>query len=301
MRNKSKWYSILLIGLVVLLASSMVACGEEVPLSSPTIAFSPSSLSFSAQEGGANPASKTLSISNSGSGTLDWTVTADANCVSLSPTSGASTGESDSVTVSVDISGMDAADYTATITIAAPGASNSPRTIAVDLDIAPPTESKTYSRYGFSFEYPKEFSVTESGLLQSVADANSGVVQVYRENDENQMFQVGWIYIVQSTWEVGGDLQRQLDDFYEGIEAEEDVVSVARGEVVETTKSGHQIIYQYYAVTDTEDYKLYGITAASYCDDSEMLYFLTTMGDAISGEQEALEDFENYLDSFVCH
>jgi hypothetical protein len=157
----------------------MMACGEQVPPASPTIGFSPSSLSFSAEEGGANPASKTLSISNSGGGTLDWTVTADANWVSLSPTSGASTGESDSVTVSVDISGMDAADYAAIITISAPGASNSPRTVTVDLSISAPsppttpeeTDTYTNSEYGFSVDYykDKDWDVMEDYMGMLVA------------------------------------------------------------------------------------------------------------------------------------
>jgi len=136
-KNKKGWHSILLIGLVVLLASSVVACGEQVPPPSPTIAFSPSSLSFSADEGGANPASQTLTIWNSDKGTLNWVISDDAGWLTLSPSSGASTGESDSITVLVDTYGMDAGGYSASIAVSASGASNSPRTIAVDLSIVP--------------------------------------------------------------------------------------------------------------------------------------------------------------------
>jgi hypothetical protein len=115
----------------------MVACGEQVPPASPTIAFSPSSLSFSAEEGGANPSSQTLTIWNSGKGTLNWVISDDAGWLTLSPSSGASTGESDSITVLVDTYGMDAGGYSASIAVSASGASNSPRTIAVDLSVAP--------------------------------------------------------------------------------------------------------------------------------------------------------------------
>lgn len=108
---------------------------QPAPASPPTIAFSPSSLSFSAEEGGANPSSQTLNIWNSGGGTLDWTVTADANWVSLSPTSGSSDGETDRITVLADTYGMDAGNYASIITISAPGASNTPQTIAVNLAI----------------------------------------------------------------------------------------------------------------------------------------------------------------------
>jgi hypothetical protein len=101
----------------------------------PTIAFGPSSLSFSAIEGGANPTSQVTGIWNSGPGTLGWGVSDNADWLSLSPTSGSSGGEHDEVTASVDVTGMSAGDYSATITVAAAGASNTPRTFSVSLTI----------------------------------------------------------------------------------------------------------------------------------------------------------------------
>jgi hypothetical protein len=106
------------------------------PPSEPTIAFDPSSFSFSAIEGGANPADQTLNIWNSGADTLNWSVSDDAGWLSLSPTGGSSTGEHDAVIVSVDISGMSAGHYDATITISAPGATNTPQTVPVTLDVS---------------------------------------------------------------------------------------------------------------------------------------------------------------------
>jgi len=108
--------------------------GEEAP-SGPTIAYSPTSFSFSAAKDGPNPSSQTLSIWNSGEDTLDWSVSDDAAWLSLSPISGSSTGEEDSVTVSVDISGLSAGTHSATITISAPGATNTPQTVPVGLTI----------------------------------------------------------------------------------------------------------------------------------------------------------------------
>ncbi|MGB6872793.1 MAG: BACON domain-containing carbohydrate-binding protein [Dehalococcoidia bacterium] len=108
----------------------------------PTIAFGPASLSFSAVAGEANPANQTLEIWNSGTSTLDWSVSDDADWLSLSPTSGSSTGEHDVVTASVDIADMSTGDYSATITIAAAGATNTPRTLAVSLPLTE-TEAPT--------------------------------------------------------------------------------------------------------------------------------------------------------------
>jgi predicted secreted protein len=104
----------------------------------PTIGYDPSSFSFEAEEGGANPSDQTLGIWNAGAETLNWSVSDDGAWLSLSPTSGSSTGETDDVTLSVDISGMSAGEYDATITISAPGATNTPQTVPVSLTITAP-------------------------------------------------------------------------------------------------------------------------------------------------------------------
>jgi hypothetical protein len=106
----------------------------------PEISFSPASLSFSAIQGGANPGNQTLEIWNSGGGTLNWSLSDDAAWLSEAPMNGNSTGEHDNVTVSVDITGMSAGDYSANITISAAGANNTPRVVPVSLHIVPPPE-----------------------------------------------------------------------------------------------------------------------------------------------------------------
>ena len=112
--------------------------GHSVQVSQPTeptIAFGPNVLTFPASASGADPASQTLEIWNSGPGTLDWSMSDDAAWLTLAPTSGSSTGEKDKVTVSVDIAGMGAGVYSATTTITAAGATNTPRTLAVTLTV----------------------------------------------------------------------------------------------------------------------------------------------------------------------
>ncbi len=102
----------------------------------PTICHSPSSLSFGAAVG-VDPSDQVLEIWNCDgpSTVLDWSVTADVAWISLSPPSGSSTGEVDEVTVSIDSSSMAAGSYEGHITISAPGAGNSPRTVTVNLTI----------------------------------------------------------------------------------------------------------------------------------------------------------------------
>jgi hypothetical protein len=124
---------------------------QTVPISlhigtaAPVIAFSPKSLSFTAVEGGSNPAPETLEIWNSGVDTLHWTLSDDAAWLSENPTSGSSTGTNDTtvVTVSVNATGMSAGNYSASITVTADGVSNSPQTVPISLyvgEIAPPPQ-----------------------------------------------------------------------------------------------------------------------------------------------------------------
>jgi hypothetical protein len=99
----------------------------------------PSSLDFSAQQGGPDPASQTLSVWNSGGGTLTWAASASADWLTLSPTNGSSTGEIDNITFSVDVSGVDAGSYAAVVTISASGDANAAQQVLVRLTISPPT------------------------------------------------------------------------------------------------------------------------------------------------------------------
>ena len=58
----------------------------------PAIGASPTSLSFTATQGGGNPATQTVSISNTGGGTLSWTASDNAAWLTLSPASGTGNG-----------------------------------------------------------------------------------------------------------------------------------------------------------------------------------------------------------------
>ncbi len=87
----------------------------------PIIVFGPSSFTgaraFEGVYGSVDPDPKTLYISNSGDRTLNWIVSDDAAWLTLSPLSDSCTSETDQVQVSVQITGVAARTYTATITI----------------------------------------------------------------------------------------------------------------------------------------------------------------------------------------
>lgn len=98
----------------------------------PTIGVSPSSLSFTATAGGSNPANQTISITNTGGGTLNWSQTDNASWLTVTPASGTAPS---TLTASVNISGLTAGTYNGTITVSATGATNTPVSIPVILTV----------------------------------------------------------------------------------------------------------------------------------------------------------------------
>ena len=101
-----------------------------------TIGFSPANLAFSGTIGGTNPAAKTFNITNTGGGTLSWTVSDNATWLQLTPASGTTTTETDTISASVTLSGLAAGTYNAIITVTASGSTNSPQQIPVSLTLS---------------------------------------------------------------------------------------------------------------------------------------------------------------------
>ena len=182
----------------------------------PTIAFSPESFSFTATEGGANPAAQTLEIWNSGEegSTLDWSVSDDAAWLSLSPTSGSSTGEHDAVTVSVDMSGMSASDYSAAIAISAEGATNTPQEVSVSLTISEAPVTVTWN-------CPLGHQVLISPYPKNGRASLSTAASLSEVTTDAEWFQVYWLdeSTGEYNWFISGYAENTLltlqpDEFY---------------------------------------------------------------------------------------
>jgi hypothetical protein len=104
----------------------------------PQIGLTPVNLAFDAKAGDVNPDAQTLSITNPSVGRLNWTITDDADWLTYTPASGDTTDETDEITVSVDIAGLDPGTYSAVITISSDNASNTPQTATVALNLVEP-------------------------------------------------------------------------------------------------------------------------------------------------------------------
>ncbi len=101
----------------------------------PTIEVDPSNLQFIAQTGGANPSSQKFYIRNIGEGTLNYDVTWDADWFTVSPTSGSMQGARRTHTVFVDSQGLNRGNYSGTIMVSDPAATNDPETVRINLEM----------------------------------------------------------------------------------------------------------------------------------------------------------------------
>ena len=195
-RTTREWvrFSSIQLGLMVLCLPLLTGCGAgggsatDPAIANPgngngngyglskgsTISLSPNAVALSATQGGSNPAAQTVTISNSGTGTLDWSVSTTAGWLSLSPVSGTAPA---SFSVTAIIPGLAAGTYSTTITVAGSGATNTPQTIPVDLTIAAATSSTSPSTSSTSTS--TSTTSTASASLSWNPDTDPSVVGYY--------------------------------------------------------------------------------------------------------------------------
>ncbi len=134
----------------------------------PRIQLSRTQFMFTLCKGASD--SETFLISNSGCGTLNWSVSDNAGWLGCSPTSGTGSGE---VTVTVTAGKLEEGTYTGTITVSDSNAADSPRTVSVTLTVqecGEPPEialSRTQLYFGAAGGtgacYPQTFFITNAG------------------------------------------------------------------------------------------------------------------------------------------
>jgi hypothetical protein len=94
---------------------------------------------------GTNAAIQTFTVQNTGGGTLNYSITDNVSWLCVSPTSGTSTGEVDTMTVTYATTGLGVGVHNGTITITAAGATNSPQTIAVTVTVNKKTVTEDFN------------------------------------------------------------------------------------------------------------------------------------------------------------
>ena len=162
------------------LTISQIGCKKSITtpdvedLTRPVIWLSVFEMSFSACEAGGTCSPQSLKVKNSGVSTLNYTISDDADWLSIDPTSGSSTGQAIEHTVSVNKDGLATQDesYSATITVICPEGYNNPQKVTVSLTITkePPPEIWVNTQ-------ELEFSAQEDGSnpsFQNIKRKNKG-------------------------------------------------------------------------------------------------------------------------------
>lgn len=106
---------------------------SAAPPPTPRLNVSAVSISYSATVGQTNPPEQVFTVGSS-EGPLGFTVSSSAPWLTASPSAGTTSAQ---VSARVDASGFAAGNYNAQLTVSAPGASNSPVTVAVFLNVNP--------------------------------------------------------------------------------------------------------------------------------------------------------------------
>jgi uncharacterized protein (TIGR03437 family) len=103
-------------------------------VSGATLAVTPQTLTFNYAPGGTTPAAQTISIANTGSGTLSWIASSSVSWATLSAASGTATASATAkLSVSVNPASLAVGSYNGNVQIAAAGASGSPVSVSLTL------------------------------------------------------------------------------------------------------------------------------------------------------------------------
>ena len=135
----------------------------------PEIGISPSEFVF-ASKTGSNPPAQTLTIKNSGAGSLAYTITSDSSWLTVNPDRGTSTAEEKSHTVSIAAASLAEGTYLGQLTLADPNASNSPLRIKVSVSVSkepPPLIGVSSTQLTFSATAGQNPSAQTLGITNS--------------------------------------------------------------------------------------------------------------------------------------
>jgi len=168
--------------------------GSGAPtLSSPVERVSPSTLTFNATQGKANPSGQVIEIANTGRSPLHWTASVDSSWLSAAPGKGTvANGQTAQVTVHVNTAGLTPGSFNAKITISATGSSptqvqGSPQIVSVTLTVAQPCTLQVS---------PSSLSFTASVLLGS----NPRGQNITLTETGNCTFPVSWKASTDHAW-----------------------------------------------------------------------------------------------------
>jgi len=169
---------------------------------------------------------------------------------------------------------------------------------------APKLGYERYSGHGFSIEYRKDMWTTTNGLGGGPATDEAGSFQGTLQVDSLEQFGVIWLAPDSLPTHMQGlGLEGALDYIFALIEMT-GTPFAGKGELKTSSKDSHEMLYQYFNITES-GIIIPGIIGAWYCEDDRilMLYLIhvpdINQPDVLSQELETR--WQVYLDSLDCH
>ena len=160
-------------------------------------------------------------------------------------------------------------------------------------------EFNTFSRYGFSFDYPKSLTVhyeegaNETGIVEASTATDFG--------EECELFRVVWRGNADQKWDIP-QLTGILDGLLQSLEQFGDYET---DEPQATIHGERYVLYQYYTrhpySATEEDYSEYGVAGVFYCEENQRMYVLQMECNTDEGKLGTVDRFKRYLESFVCY
>lgn len=117
---------------VAVLAGGIERQDLRIGLPAAQLVLDPSQIHRNVMQGDAPPTDSFM-ISNTGQATLFYTISDDADWLSVSPAQGMNNGLAESVQISYDLDGVGLGQHTATVSVIGSGALNSPQSVTVTL------------------------------------------------------------------------------------------------------------------------------------------------------------------------
>lgn len=140
------------------------------PTTGPALSVSPTSLLFTTPLG-VNPPTQTFTVTNVGTGSMNWSLSVAGAGISAIPVIGTAPS---TVTVSISVSGLDPGVYNSSITVTAPGASNSPVTIPVSIVVG--AEVPTLAVSPLMLHFTAQQGTNPPPMLVQVANLGPGTL-----------------------------------------------------------------------------------------------------------------------------
>ena len=193
----SKYEKLFVFSILLLIIALSFSCNKNPTtpsiqdMTKPVIWLDVFNISFVASETGPNPLAQTLKLKNTGQGALNYSISDDADWLTVSETSSTSTGQIKEHTVSVNKNSLTPKEeaYTAVITVSSSGAYNSPQKVNVRLTLSgesppeiqvTPTNLSFHAQSGGADPAQKKISIlnTGSGTLQFTVEPDASWISV---------------------------------------------------------------------------------------------------------------------------